>query len=467
MPSLEIRMHRGVSEIGAEAWNALAGGDHPFVAHAFLAGLEEHGCIQPALGWQACPLGIYEDDRLIAAAPLYLKGNSHGEFVFDWSWASAYARHGLDYYPKLLCAVPYTPVGGPRLLVGTGGDAPSLRRALVEAIEQRTSAMGLSSAHLNFVDQEGADAFHGTRWLPRFDWQFHWRNQGWQDFDEFLAALKPKKRKNIRQERAQVDAAGIRCEIRHGDELEAGDWAVLHRLYLSTFDAHGNHPALTESFFRHLGRSVPRQVVAVLCRRRGRIIAAALCLRSADTLYGRYWGADETVPGLHFEACYYQGIDYCIRNGLRNFEPGAQGEHKIARGFLPTRTRSFHRIVDPRFETAIADALQREGRALEGYREELLGLSRSRGQGGGRGGPPGPDSARSTLPSRQWKRRSRNPTACSPLAATCAASACSPRMQGAFSRGTRTASRSSGGRRIRAWCSIPPPPMCRAGSSAG
>lgn len=372
MPSPEVRLHKGVSEIDAASWDALVGSDHPFVAHAFLAGLEEHGCIQPALGWQPCPLGIYENDRLVAAAPLYLKNNSHGEFVFDWSWASAYARHGLGYYPKLLCAVPYTPVSGPRLLVGTSGDPQPLRRALVEAIGQRTSAMGLSSAHLNFVDADGADALSGTGWLPRFDWQFHWRNQGWSEFDDFLAALKPKKRKNIRQERAQVLAAGVHCEIRHGDELESGDWQALHRLYLATFDAHGNHPALTEAFFRHLGRRMPRQVVAVLCRRRGRIIAAALCLRSADTLYGRYWGADEAVPGLHFEACYYRGIDYCIRHGLRQFEPGAQGEHKIARGFLPTRTRSFHRIMDPRFEAAIADVLRREAVALEAYREDLL-----------------------------------------------------------------------------------------------
>jgi uncharacterized protein len=372
MAPTEIRMHNGVSEIDASAWDALVGNDHPFVSHAFLAGLEEHGCILPKLGWQSSPIGLYESGRLVAAAPLYFKGNSHGEFVFDWSWASAYARNGLDYYPKLLCAVPYTPVSGPRLLAGSGGDAPLLRHALVDAMEQQTRALEISSAHLNFVDEIGAQAFSGTRWLPRFDWQFHWHNQGWSDFDEFLGALKPKKRNNIRQERAQVAAAGVICEIRHGDELDDGEWQVLHRLYLSTFEAHGNHPALTEAFFRHLGRSMPRQVVAVLCRRGSRIIAAAFCLRSADTLYGRYWGADEQVPGLHFEACYYQGIDYCIRHGLRRFEPGAQGEHKIARGFLPARTRSFHRLIDPRFSAAVGDALRHEGQALEAYRQELL-----------------------------------------------------------------------------------------------
>ena len=375
MSSLNIRLHNGVSEIDEDRWNALVGSDHPFLAHAFLAGLEEHGCILREFGWQSCPLGLYENDVLVAAAPLYLKGNSHGEFVFDWSWASAYQRNGLSYYPKLLCAVPYSPVTGPRLLVGTAENADSLREAVIDSIMQQTHSLALSSAHLNFPDEADANVLSGTRWLPRFDWQFHWRNRGWSDFDDFLAALKPKKRKNIRQERQQVAAAGVTCEIRHGDELDADEWRILHELYRSNFDAHGNHPALTEDFFRHLGKHMPRQVVAVLCRRAGRIIAAALCLRSSDTLYGRYWGAEEQVPGLHFEACYYQGIDYCIRNGLQRFEPGAQGEHKIARGFLPVRTRSFHLVRDQRFARAIADALQSEAVGLEMYRKDLLAHS--------------------------------------------------------------------------------------------
>ncbi|HPG94480.1 MAG TPA: GNAT family N-acetyltransferase [Dokdonella sp.] len=366
---------QSISEIPSAEWDALRSDDHPFLAHAFLAGLEQHGCIRADYGWQSCPMGLYEAGKLVAAAPLYLKGNSHGEFVFDGAWANAYARHGLDYYPKLLCAVPYSPVTGPRLLVGAGPGAESRRNALIDALEQQADAFGLSSIHLNFADRIDTEALAATAWLPRFDWQFHWRNRGWNDFDDFLAALTPKKRKNIRQERQQVAAAGIDCEIRHGDELGNEEWHALHRLYRSTFDAHGNHPALTEDFFRHLGRTMPRQVVTVLCRRGARIIAVAFCLRSADTLYGRYWGAEEQVPGLHFEACYYQGIDYCIRHGLRHFEPGAQGEHKIARGFLPVRTHSFHRIRDPRFATAIADALHREAQAMAMYRDDLLAHS--------------------------------------------------------------------------------------------
>ena len=375
MPSLqaiEWRLHDGVAAIDATAWDALAGGDHPFVAHAFLAGLEQHGCLRAEAGWRACPLGLYEGKRLVAAAPLYLKGNSHGEFVFDFAWASAYARHGLDYYPKLLCAVPYSPVTGPRLLVGEGGGADARRSALIKAIQQQTAQLGVSSAHLNFAEEIDAAAFEGSGWLSRTDVQFHWHNRGWTDFDDFLGALSAKKRKNIRHERAQVARAGVQCEIRHGDELDAAEWDTIHDLYLATFDAHGNHAALTASFFRHLGARMPRQVVVVLCRRGARIIAAAVCLRGADTLYGRYWGALEQVAGLHFEACYYQGIAYCIEHGLQVFQPGAQGEHKVARGFLPARTRSFHHIVDPRFRAAIRDSLEHEARALARYTEDVL-----------------------------------------------------------------------------------------------
>ncbi len=388
MAQLEVRLHAGISAIDADSWDALVVGDHPFVSHAFLSGLERNGCIRAEYGWQALPIGLYEGDTLVAAAPLYLKGNSHGEFVFDFSWADAYARHGLDYYPKLLCAVPYSPVTGPRLLVGAGSAAAGRRSALIDALQQQTAQLGISSAHLNFAEDVDAIAFDGSDWLSRGDVQFHWRNRGWADFDDFLGALTAKKRKNIRHERAQVARAGVRCEIRHGDELDAAEWDTIHRLYLATFDAHGNHAALTDAFFHHLGATMPRQVVAVLCRRGPRIIAAALCLRSADTLYGRYWGADEAVPGLHFEACYYQGIDYAIAHGLRVFEPGAQGEHKVARGFLPTGTRSFHWIADPRFRGAIADVLAHEAYARERYRRAILQHSPYLGTAGDADAPP-------------------------------------------------------------------------------
>lgn len=370
--SLQVRFHARLQDIDASAWNALRPDDNPFLDHAFLEGLERHDCIGADVGWQPHHLGLYDGERLVAAAPLYLKGNSHGEFVFDWSWAGAYHQHGLAYYPKLLCAVPYSPVTGPRLLVGSGEDAEPLRQALVASIRNEAERLGLSSAHLNFASKSDAAVFSGGEWLPRFDWQFHWRNGGWSDFDAFLAALSHKKRKNIRQERARVERAGVHCELRHGDELDDDDWRTLHRFYLATFDEKGNYPALTLDFFRHLGRTLPRNTVAVLCLREGKPIAGTLMLRSSTTLYGRYWGCSEQIEGLHFEACYYQGIEYCLREGLAVFEPGAQGEHKLARGFLPTRTDSFHWIADPRFRAAIAEALRREARSLEAYREDLL-----------------------------------------------------------------------------------------------
>jgi predicted N-acyltransferase len=369
---MKARFHATLDEIEADAWNALLPDDNPFVDHAFLAGLERHGCVHPAHGWQPYHLGLYDEDEcLVAAAPLYLKGNSHGEFVFDWSWAAAYERHGLSYYPKLLCAVPYSPVTGPRLLIGDAPNAAALRATLIATMRNEARRLGLSSAHLNFASNDDVAAFETGDWLPRFDWQFQWRNEGWRDFDDFLASLSHKKRKNIRSERRHAAEAGASCEIRHGDELDDAEWRALHGFYLSTFDDKGNFPALTLDFFRHLGRAMPRRVIAVLCRRNARLVAGALLLRSSTTLYGRYWGSTGHVEGLHFEACYYQGIEYCLREGLSRFEPGAQGEHKLARGFLPTATHSFHWIADRRFREAIADALARERRALLEYGEDL------------------------------------------------------------------------------------------------
>lgn len=374
--SLTARAHQRLSEIDAVAWNALLPNDNPFVDHAFLSGLEEHGCLHARRGWQPHHFALYRENKLVAAVPCYVKGNSHGEYVFDWSWAGAYERNGLDYYPKLLSAVPYSPVTGPRLLVGNTNESPLLRQLLIELMKSQTESSGVSSFHLNFADDADSAAFVDFKeWLPRFDWQFHWTNAGWNDFDDFLGAMTSKKRKNIRQEREHVVRAGVTCEILHGDEMTSRDWRTVHNFYESTFDEKGNYPALTLKFFQHLGVAMPRRVLAVIARRAGEPIAAALLLRSADTLYGRYWGSSENIPGLHFEVCYYQGIEYCLKHGLKRFEPGAQGEHKLARGFLPTITRSFHYLADARFRPAIGDSLRREAVALEDYREELMSHS--------------------------------------------------------------------------------------------
>ena len=355
--TLRARWHGRLDEVDAAAWDALAGDANPFVRHAFLSGLETTGCVQPGLGWTPRHLTLRDGDALVAAAPCYVKTNSHGEFVFDHAWAHAYSRYGFDYFPKLLCAVPYSPVTGPRLLARDDAS----RRALLDALRE---ADGVSSAHVNFHTEAEDAAFDGA-WLARADVQYHWRNHaGWGDFDAFLGAMDHKHRKNIRQERAKVARAGIACRVVHGDEAGDDDLRAMHGFYLQTFAEYGNRPALTLAFLRHLAAAMPRSLVIVLAERDGRAIAGALCLRGGDTLYGRYWGAIEQHPGLHFETCYYQGIDYCLREGLRRFEPGAQGEHKLARGFLPTLVRSRHWIAEPAFREALSDWCAQECAAV-------------------------------------------------------------------------------------------------------
>ena len=374
-----IRITNRIAEIPATDWDALHDGRNPFVSHAFLSGLESTGCLREEWGWTPCHAGLWEGDELIAAAPGYLKTNSHGEFVFDHAWAHAYAQHGLDYFPKWLGAVPYSPVTGPRLLARDS----AARNALLEAIVGFVRQTGLSSAHVNF-HEEHEDAAFDSDWLPREDVQYHWRNDaGWTSFDDFLAAMDHKHRKNIRHERRKVAEAGIEFRVVHGDEASEADLAAMHGFYLHTFADYGNSPALTLEFLQHLARSMPRNLVIILGERMVRqahherriAVSGALCLRGGDTLYGRYWGASEQVPGLHFETCYYQGIDYCLREGLSRFEPGAQGEHKIARGFLPTLVRSRHWIADPRFAAALRDWCRDERHGVRDYAAMLVSHS--------------------------------------------------------------------------------------------
>ena len=363
----EIRTYRRLADIPAASWDALHDHRNPFVSHAFLSGLEAHDCLCADWGWTPHHVALWEGDRLAAAAPAYLKTNSHGEFVFDHAWAHAYARHGLDYFPKLLCAVPYSPVTGSRLLAAT----PELRRALVDALANEADRIGLSSAHVNFHPAD-EDIDFGDDWLPRLDVQYHWRNDaGWASFEDYLAAMDHKHRKNIRQERAKVAREGVAFRVVHGDEASEADLAAMHGFYLQTFAEYGNSPALTLPFLEHLAKAMPRSLVLFFAMHAGRPIAGALCLRGGDTLYGRYWGASATLPGLHFETCYYQGIDYCLREGLRAFEPDAQDEHKLARGFLPALVRSRHRIADPRFAEALAPWCAEEAEAVRRYARTL------------------------------------------------------------------------------------------------
>jgi len=363
----DARFLPSLADVRARDWDALHDGRNPFVAHAFLHGLESQGCLRRDWGWTPHHLTLWEGDTLVAAAPGYLKDNSHGEFVFDHAWAHAYARYGRDYYPKWLCAVPYSPVTGPRLLAQDAAH----RKALLTAVRDEVLRLGLSSAHVNFHAEEEDDAF-ASDWLPRIDVQYHWRNPGhWRDFDGFLADFDHKHRKNIRQERAKVQRAGVVIRTVHGDEATAADLEAMFGFYLRTFQDYGNSPALTLPFLQHLAQTMPRQLVMFLADHDGRTIAGALCLRGHDTLYGRYWGAEAPLPGLHFETCYYQGIAYCLREGLARFEPGAQGEHKIARGFLPAWVRSRHWIADPEFAGALANWCAEESQAVRRYARTL------------------------------------------------------------------------------------------------
>ncbi|MBS0464595.1 MAG: GNAT family N-acetyltransferase [Proteobacteria bacterium] len=372
---MQFRTHAALAEIPAATWDRMHDGRNPFLAHAFVDGLERHGCLRADRGWTPLHAALWEGDELLAAAPGYIKGNSHGEFVFDHAWAAALERAGRDYYPKWLFAIPYTPATGPRWLAADAAH----RRTLIAGILETARRLQLFSVHANFL--EAADDALTPDWLARSDVHFHWHNDaGWRSFDEFLAALHPKKRKNILRERRQVRAAGIELRVLHGDQARAQDIADMHALYLHTFAGKGNLATLTLAFFEHLAQAMPRALLLVLAQRDGQTLAGALFLRGADTLYGRYWGSFEDIPGLHFETCYYQGIEYCLREGLRHFDPGAQGEHKLARGFLPTLTRSRHHFVEPGLDAAFDRWCADERAASERYRRAVLAHSPYRNQ---------------------------------------------------------------------------------------
>jgi predicted N-acyltransferase len=354
-------------------WDCLNHADNPFLSHAFLGGLETSGSIGPHAGWQPHHLAWYEDGKLAAFAPSYIKTNSHGEFVFDWAWADAYNRHRLPYYPKLLTAVPYSPVSGPRLLTRQGHPgAENLRQQLIGLALEECERQGLSSWHCNFVSGDDHQALAKSTLLRRSDWQFHWRNNGYSSFDDFLGRLRSRKRKNIRRERRQVAEAGICFDWKTGAEINEEDVAFIHRCYTHTFHAYGNHPALTEEFFGHLAHGLKERFLVSFASRNGERLAMSLFLSGGGRLYGRYWGCVREFPGLHFEAAYYQGIEHCIKNGIDVFESGAQGEHKVSRGFLPSKTRSYHFVGNDAFREAIATFLAREMDWLDSYRDELL-----------------------------------------------------------------------------------------------
>ena len=366
------RIIRSMKEIAQAEWDALAnpiGQEfNPFVSHDFLRCLEESGSAVGRTGWQGAHLVMADGDgKTLGLAPCYVKSHSYGEYVFDHGWAEAYERAGGDYYPKLQVSVPFTPATGPRLLAPTA----ELRAALADGLAALCKQVSASSVHATFLPQEDWDALGGKKWLKRQDIQFHWHNQGYGSFDEFLTALSSRKRKNIRKERETVREAGIEIDWVTGNDITERHWDIFFEFYMETGSRKWGTPYLTRRFFSLAGEAMAKNILLVMCRRNGRIIAGALNFIGSNALYGRNWGATEHHDCLHFEACYYQAIDFAIAHKLARVEAGAQGPHKLARGYVPAATYSLHYLADPRLSRAVAEYLEREREAI-GEEQELL-----------------------------------------------------------------------------------------------
>ena len=367
--AVAIKVLKSLSEVSPEAWDACAGTDNPFVRHAFLSALEDSGSATAETGWLGQHLVIEDPAGGIAAcAPLYLKNHSYGEYVFDWGWADAYERAGGRYYPKLQCAVPFTPVTGPRLLVNQAlpdGQRREMRLALIAGMAQLAQNLGVSSLHVTFPTEDEWEAFGSAGYLQRIGQQFHWENKGFKTFDDFLGELSSRKRKNIKKERRAVHDAGLDIRVLEGAGITEAHWDAFFQFYMDTTDKKWGQAYLTRRFFSLLGERLGRAVVLIVVEKDGRPVAGALNLRGGDTLYGRNWGCVADYKFLHFEACYYQAIDYAIAHGLKWVEAGAQGPHKVQRGYLPRRTFSAHWIADKGFRDAVSGFLNDESRGIE------------------------------------------------------------------------------------------------------
>ena len=372
MPDREInyrtRLVANVADVTPAQWDALLPENPPpFVRHAFLQALETTGCVGPGTGWTPCHLTLWDGDTLAGAVPLYRKSHSWGEYVFDWAWADAYERNGLRYFPKLLSAIPFTPVAGPRLLAAD----EVARAALAGALLAHARSARVSSLHVLFASAPENAALAQTGFMIRQGVQFHWQNGGYRHFDDFLAALSQPKRKKIRAERRKVAEQGVRLHRLIGTDISESDWDFFYRCYEATYAAHGSTPYLTRSFFSVLAAAMPQALVMVRAERDARPVASSLLMRDATRLYGRYWGAIEPIACLHFECAYYQAIETAIETGIAIIEGGAQGEHKMARGFLPVATRSAHWLREPAFADAVERFLAREGSMVSAYLDEL------------------------------------------------------------------------------------------------
>ena len=370
--TVSIKTTESLHTVPAQDWNTLVGDEFPFAKYEFLVALENHGAVGKEYGWLPHFFLAYEEEKLVGALPLYIKFNSYGEFVFDWAWADAYHRNQTPYYPKLVVSIPYTPATGPRILIEPNSYYQKIADALINAVLMFAEQTQVSSFHCLFTNKTDTDYFKkNPRFMLRLGCQFHWTNQNYQSFSDYLTTLISKKRKQIKRERRIVKEQQIEFEILNGFETSEYQWDVYHRFYESTFERKSGIPTLSKSFFQEIAQTMPENIVLVMAKHRGEYVASAFNLKGSDTLYGRHWGCSESFENLHFEACYYQGIEYCINNGLNHFQPGAQGEHKIARGFMPTETWSAHWIADQQFRESIANFLTHETKGMIHYIDEL------------------------------------------------------------------------------------------------
>ncbi len=361
-----------LDHVTAMEWNSLVGVNQPFLRHEFLRALETSACVGPETGWEPLHLIVRNPQQeLVAALPLYRKTDSWGEFVFDFAWADAYRRAGLNYYPKLVAGVPFTPATGARFLYRQGESRADAIGLMMTAIRQQADKLRASSLHVLFPDEIEAQELAKQGLLLRKDCQFHWQNSGYQNFDDFLAEFTAAKRKKVRRERRRVQEEGVEFRWLNGDQIDNALWEQIMPLYASSFWRRGRDPYLNQAFFQTVARQMPEQLLVILAEKDAEPIATAICFRSNDTLYGRYWGSSGRYHSLHFETCYYQGIDYCIREGLERFEPGTQGEHKISRGFVPSPTWSAHWLSHPQFAAAVDDYLDRERSYIDEYMDAV------------------------------------------------------------------------------------------------
>jgi uncharacterized protein len=363
-------IHSHIDALERREWNALCGTHIPFLRHEFLSALEHTGCIGAHTGWEPRYLTLHDGQGLAAAVPAFAKMHSYGEFVFDFAWAQAYARVGGSYYPKLTIAVPFTPATGPRLLLRPGAD-PGCARRLLEDVVGYAAEESLSSVHALFLDEAARRACAAAGWLLRRDCQFHWRNRGYASFDDYLATFTAEKRKKARRERRRVAENGIRFETLFGGELDRRRLDRVYALHRDTFLRHGHEPYLSRAFFGEIAQTLGEQFMVKAALHGREIVAAAVFFWCPEALFGRYWGAAADYHSLHFEACYHQGINFCIERRIERFEPGTQGEHKVSRGFEPALTWSAHFIRDARLRQAIGAYLLREGESVDEYAQEV------------------------------------------------------------------------------------------------